>query len=352
MVAVVAACTGADRSEYVLGAAGPWTPGFGQMNKRGMELAVEEINARGGIRGVRLRIDYQDDGGEGARAAAIAQRFVDNLSISAVVGHVTSGAMLAAAPVYDGNLPAVATTASSPALTGISPWAFRVISSDSANGAELARAAGALGLTRASILYENNGYGRGLAGVFRDAFKGEILSLDPIDVAITDAEPYISYIRTRRPDLVFVASTAEPGLVVLREAQRQNLTATFMGGDGWSGIVADPSSEGAIVGAPFSADDDRPEARAFVEAFRNKFGIVPDGNAALAYDAVKVIATAIAEAGPDRRRIRNWLADIRENDAPRGATGPIRFRSDGDPVGRGIVLTRVRGGRLTVERVQ
>ena len=349
-LAALAACAGNNRSEYVLGASGPWSPGFGQMNRRGIELAVEELNAKGGIGGVKVRIDFQEDSGEGRRAAAIAQRFVDNPSIIAVVGHVTSGAMLAAAKIYDGNLPAVATTASSPALTGISSWTFRVISSDSANGIDLARAAATLGLKRVCILYENNGYGRGLASVFRNAFRGEVLSLDPIDVGIKDAEPYISYIRTRRPDLVFIASTAEPGVVLLREARRQNLAVTFMGGDGWSGIVSDPSSEGALVGAPFSPNDQRAEARAFVEAFRRKYQTIPDGNAALAYDATRVIAAAIGEVGPSRPKVRDWLAGISERNAPRGATGPIRFRADGDPVGKGILLTRVRSGRLIVER--
>ena len=343
------ACGGSAPDEYVLGAAGPWTPGFGQMNRRGIELAVSEINARGGIRGVNLRVEFRDDSGQGGRATEIAQGFVDNPAISAVIGHVTSGAMLAAAQVYNGHLPAVATTASSPALTGISPWAFRVISSDSANGTALARTAASMGLTRASILYENNGYGRGLANVFRTTFQGEVLSIDPIDVAIKDAEPYVAYLRVRRPDLVFIASTAEPGLVVLREARKQNLVATFMGGDGWSGIVSDPSSEGALIGAPFSSNDPRAEARAFVAAFERRFQITPDGNAALAYDATNVIAAAIADVGGDRRRIRDWLANIPANDPPRGATGQIRFRQDGDPVGKSIVLTRVRSGRAIVE---
>ncbi|HKS05581.1 MAG TPA: ABC transporter substrate-binding protein [Gemmatimonadaceae bacterium] len=351
-LAVVLSCGGPARDEYVLGASGPWTPGFGQMNRRGIELAVSEINARGGIKGVRLRVEFQDDSGQGGRATVIAQQFVDNPAISAVVGHVTSGAMLAAAKVYDGHLAAVATTASSPALTGISPWAFRVISSDSANGSELARAATALGLRRASILYESNGYGRGLANVFRNSFQGEVLSIDPIDVAIKDAEPYIAYLKQRRPDIVFVASTAEPGVVVLREARKQNLVATFMGGDGWSGVITEPASEGALIGAPFSPNDQRAEARAFVDAFQKRYQMAPDGNAALAYDATNVIASAMAEVGGERAKIRDWLANIPANDAPRGATGQIRFRTDGDPVGKSIVLTRVRGGRPTVETIK
>jgi branched-chain amino acid transport system substrate-binding protein len=322
------------------------------MNRRGMELALGEINGAGGIKGKKLRIDFQDDAGEGSRAAQVAQKFVDNASISAVIGHVTSGAMVAAAQVYDGHLPAVATTASAAALTGISPWAFRVISSDSANGGDLAVAAGRLGLTHVCILYENNSYGRGLANAFRGSFKGEVLSLDPISGALSNAEPYIAYFKQRHPDLVFVAGTEASGMVLLREARKQNLPATFMGGDGWTGVVADVASEGALVGAPFTAEDDRPAAKAFVQAYRAKYNAEPDGNAALAYDATKLLAAALGAVGPDRQKIRDWLAGLTERTAVRGATGAIRFKPDGDPVGKGITLTRVHDHRLLVEKLK
>lgn len=351
LLASAVACGSANHAEFVLGAAGPWTQGFGKMNRNGIELALAEINAKGGIKGSRLRIEFQDDSGEGSRAVVIAQKFVENPAISAVIGHVTSGAMQSAATVYSGHVAAIATTASSPALTGISPWAFRVISSDSVNGIDLAKAAGRLGLLRVCILYENTTYGRGLIEAFRNAYKGELLSVDPISGDIKNAEPYIAYFKLRRPDLVFVAGTEASGMVLLREAKKQNLAATFMGGDGWTGVVADPASEGALVGAPFSADDERPAARAFVTAYRAKFGADPDGNAALAYDATKLLAAALAAVGADRTKIRDWIAGLNERTAVAGASGPMRFRLDGDPVGKGITLTRVHNGRLLVEKL-
>src|SRR5512133_3856169 len=122
-----------------LGTAGPWTEGYGLMNKRGMDLAVADINAAGGVRGRPLELVSRDDGGSAVKATAIAQEFVADPNIVAVVGHVNSGAMVAAARVYDGHLAAVATTATAPDLTGVSPWVYRVISSDSTNGLDIAR---------------------------------------------------------------------------------------------------------------------------------------------------------------------------------------------------------------------
>lgn len=335
-------------TDVVFGAAGPWREGYGAMNKRGMDLAVEEINAAGGIRGRPLRIIDRDDAADGKKATAIAQEFVGNARISAVIGHVNSGTMVAAAKIYDGALPAVATTATSPDLTGISPWVFRVIASDSATGVDLARFAQRRGHTRAAILYENDSYGRGLAAAFRRSFDGTIVSIDPIPSGAGNFEPYVAYLAKIAPDLVFVAGTEASGMAILREAQRQQFAPDFLGGDGWTGVVGEPAAEGSYVGAPFTASDQRPEAQRFVAAFRRKYSLTPDGNAALAYDATKLLARIVEQVGPERVAIRDRLAELDETNAYRGVTGAIRFHATGDPVGKNVVIARVHGGELIV----
>jgi branched-chain amino acid transport system substrate-binding protein len=339
-----AACTarGSGGAPYTIGAAGPWQLSHGHATRLGVELAVREINAAGGINGHALELKEADDRADGAIAAQVAQRFVDDPTISAVVGHVTSGAMVAAAQVYDGHLAAVATSASSPDLTGISPWAFRVISSDSANGADMARFAARTGHKRAAILYENDNFGRGLASAFRSNFPGEIVNFDPIRADAKNREVYIAYFKLRQPDIVFVAGVIGSALPILTEARREGLKTDFMGGDGWTPITEHPEvSEGAYIGAPFAPTDPRPEAQKFVAAYKAAYGgAEPDGNAALGYDATKVIAAALAAVGPDRAKIRDWLATLALPYA--GATGPIRFLPSGDPAGKSITMTRVR----------
>ncbi len=349
-LAVLGCSAGGTDSALVLGAAGPWTEGYGQMCRKGIELARDEINAGGGIRRTRLEIRFEDDSASGVVATRVAKAFVDDAAVLGVVGHMSSGAMLAAAHVYNGHLAAVATTVTAPELSGISPWIVRVISSDSANGVQLAEAAMRLGLKRASILYENDGYGRGLSASFRAAFKGRVISNDPISGDITSAEPYVAWFKRERPDVVLVAGNDASALVVLREARRQQLATQFIGGDGWTPIVQDTAaSDGALIGAPFTPEDPRPDARKFVAAFRAKFHMDPDGNAALGYDATRTLARAIDSEGPDRSAIRDWLHGLTAQTAVAGATGPIRFLPSGDRVGNGIVLTRARKGRLVLE---
>ena len=347
----LAACT-ATNDPYVVGAVGPWQQGYGLQNLQGVQLAAEEINKAGGIDGHALQVITRDDAGDGPQAAKIAQEFVRNQKISAVIGHVNSSGMLSAAPIYDGRLVAVATSATSPDLTGISSWVFRVISSDSLNGIALANFAsrfGQRGPTSIAVLYENNTYGRGLADSFRRSFHGEIVSLDPINADLLTAEPYIAYLKSRKPKIVFVAGRVATGLKILQEAKRQGFNPIFVGGDGWQGILADTAtSEGAYIGMSFTPEDPSPRARTFVTAFKKKFNTVPDAHAALAYDATYLIAQALKEKGPDRRAVRDYLRSLNRETAYAGLTGPAFFEDTGDPVGMRFRVLRVHNGRLTV----
>jgi branched-chain amino acid transport system substrate-binding protein len=348
----VAAC--GDTNSYTLGAAGPWQEGYGIQNKLGVELAANEINAAGGINGHHLNIIERDDKADGMAAASIASEFVATPAISAVVGHVNSGGMLSAARVYDGALAAVATSATSPDLTGISPWAFRVISSDSLNGIALANFASGFSGTGgaapvAAVLYENNTYGRGLADSFKRAFKGTILSIDPIDADLKNAEPYVSYLKLRQPQIVFIAGRVPSGSAILREAKRQGFQPAFIGGDGWQGIAPDTAiSEGVYIGMSFTPEDTTAAARAFVSSFQNHYHLVPDAHAALAYDATKLLAEALRARGPDRRAIRDYLAGLTPETAYSGLTGRIWFEKTGDPVGIRFKVLRVHNGLLTL----
>jgi branched-chain amino acid transport system substrate-binding protein len=116
---ILAACR--DSGSYTLAAAGPWTEGYGLQNRLGVKLAVDEINAANGINGHHLNLIERDDKADGGQAAVVASEFVANEDVSAVVGHVNSGGMLSAARVYDGELAAVATSATSPVSWQRSP---------------------------------------------------------------------------------------------------------------------------------------------------------------------------------------------------------------------------------------
>lgn len=346
LVLLLSACE-AGGGEVAIGTAGPFEEGYARMVRRAVEMAVDEINDEGGVRGTRLTVVAQDDGGDGVKAARIAEQFLADAKVKAVVGHANSGAMVGAARVYDRGLVSVIPSATSPELTGVSPWVYRVTTNDSTNGANLARFAAGLRARRVAVLYENNTYGRGLAAAFRAAYPGELVGVDPIAGDGSLVEPFISYYKQVAPDLVFVAGTELSGQALLREARRQGFATRWVAGDGWSGVVTDTAaSEGVYVAVPFSIRDTRAEAVRFVDAFRSRYGVEPDANAAMAYDATRLLARAMTVVGFERDAIRGYLATVRGERSYAGVTGALRFRPDRDPDRSGFVMTQARGGTL------
>ena len=166
---------------------------------------------------------------------------------------------------------------------------------------------------------------------------------------LPSAEPYISYLKSRKPRIVFVAGRVSSGLKILQEAKRQGFSPIFVGGDGWQGILADTvMSEGTYIGMSFTPEDPSPRARTFVAAFKKKFNTAPDAHAALAYDATYLIAQALKEKGPDRRAVRDYLRSLNRETAYAGLTGPAFFEDNGDPVGMRFRVLRVHNGLLTM----
>lgn len=340
---------GCDRQEPILvGAAGPFGRGRGEGDGlRGIQMAVDELNAGGGIDGRRVELLVRDDSGQGEQATVIAQEFVSRREVVAVAGHMTSPAMLAAARVYDGRLPAVATGASSPELSGISRWVFRVVPSDTAAGRQMAEFAARLGARRVGILYQNDSYGRGLAGAFRRHYRGTVLGQDPFQDGERNFAPFLRFYRERQADLLVVVCTMSSAPAFLQQAH--GMDVRILGAEGWAGVVAMPAlSEGVYMTAPFNPADPRPASQLFVRRFRERFGRLPDHNAALGYDAMTAIAAALQSAGPDRAAIRRYLASTDSAESREGVTGMLGFNASGDPVGRRGMVLQVRDGALVV----
>lgn len=350
LIGLTLACSRSD-APIVIASAGPWaTQPYAQAAKQGIELAIAEVNEKGGIHGRRVEWRARDDEASGAKAAQIANEFLASPEVVAVVGHVNSGAMVAAARVYDAGLPAVAISTSSPDLTGISPWVFRVISSDSVNGIDAARFAQRMSFKSAAVLYENDSFGRGFADAFRRAYRGQLVAMEPVPSdSISNYEPYIAYLKSRQPDLVLMVTVEGPGIGLVREARRQQLGAAILGSDGWSGMDRYPGdANGIYVAQPFTATDPRPDARRFVSAFQARYGGVPNANSALGYDAMMVVINAIKAVGANRAAIREYLASSSRRRPYAGVTGQISFDSTGDVRNKPFVMTRLEGNQFVV----
>ena len=317
-----------------------------------MQLALDEINRAGGILGGRaLGMVVHDDDGKGENAARIAGAFVANPDVMAVIGHMTSDAQLAAARVYDGKLVAVSTGATSPLLTGISRWVYRMVPSDVATGASLAKLAERKGWRRAVILYENDPYGRELLGAFRTGYHGTVVRADAIEDGSEDLDPFVRLYAREAPDMILLVCPGRSATAFLRLASEHDLRAAIVGAETWSDEAKRyTGSEPIFVHTPVDLTPHDPAMARFVAQFQSRLHRMPSHNAVLAYDATKLFATALRETGPSRAGLQTYLRELGREHRFVGTTGPLRFDGNGDVVGAEGVTLRATHPGLEVER--
>ncbi|PYO96745.1 MAG: hypothetical protein DMD60_09230 [Gemmatimonadetes bacterium] len=326
---------------------------------RAAQLAVNQLNARRGIRGRKLELRVVDDSGNEDTAVRVAEQLYADPAVVGVVGHLSSGTSLAAARVYGGGATPIAVispSASSPDLAGINPYVFRVCPSDLQHGPQLARFAWqTLGARRAGIIYLNNDYGRGLRRTFAGEFArlgGTVLEADPYMPATSSLEPYLSRMRRAGADVLLLAAERPGAELALREMRTLGLGWPVLGGDALTGIEADGSLvEGLRLSSAYLSDRGDERNAAFVADYARAFpGQRPDHRGAGAYDIVLLLARAIDRAGADRRAIRDYLARVGRGQPPyEGVTGTIAFDGNGDAAGKTVVIGIVRNGRLVTE---
>lgn len=348
----------------VIGLAGPFSQPQGEAMRRAAELAVAQINAQGGARGGRggrpLQLEVVDDSGSEDTAVRVAGRLYTDPAVVAVVGHLGSPATRAAARIYGvGPHPValISPSASSPDLGGINPYFFRVCPSDLRQGPPLARFAWQrLGARRAGIIYTNDGSGRGVRRAFADEFArlgGTIVEADPFVATTRSLEPYLSRMRrTGGVDVLVVAAERTGAERVLREMRALGVRWPVIGSDALTGIeAAGALAEGVHLSTAYLPDRKDERSATFVADYaRASEGLRPDYRGAGTYDIVFLLARAIADAGPKRRAMREYLARLGRGTPPfEGVTGAIAFDDNGEVSGRQIGIGVVRDGRLVTE---
>ncbi|MGH7458342.1 MAG: ABC transporter substrate-binding protein [Longimicrobiaceae bacterium] len=353
-LALLPGCGDAGRDALTFGLAGPFGESYGASMQDGAELARDEINRAGGVNGRPLEFLARDDGADPEQGIEVSQELLAAPQVVAVIGHVNSGVVTASAPIYDRGLPAVATSATAPVIGQLSDWLFRVASSDSANAVALAERSAELAADRTGLLYENNAYGRGLALSFITALAGfgaAPLETDPYLESTEDFYPYLERLRRQGVRLIFIAGLQAGAAEIISQAREMGIDARFIGGDGVEGLVTmGETYNGTLVGLMYHPDAS-PRAAEFAELFRAEYGREPDSFAALAYDAVMLVARAAEEGGASRSAIRDYLAGVGRDGGSepyRGVAGTIRFDQHGDPVDKRFDIGVIRDGEIVL----
>ena len=349
----------AGRNPIYIGIAGPFSEARGASMQLAARLAAKQLNDQGGIAGRPVRLVFADDSSLENVVVRDAKAFVDSDRVVAVVGHLSSGPTRAALGVYTGAgdpIPLITPSASSPDLSGLSPWLFRICPSDLAHGTQLARfARERLNARRAAVIYTNDDYGRGVRRTFVSEFRalgGTVLEQDPYLVTHGSPEPFLTRLRgLGGPDVLVLAAQRVEGEAVLRELRAQHLRWPVIGGDALVGIETDgPLADGVRVSATYLSDRTGERNDAFVTAYARAYGQRPDHRGAGAYDVIMLLAQAIRQVGAQRDAIRRYLGTVgHTRPAYEGVTGRIAFDAAGDVPDKPVLIAVAHGGRLVTE---
>jgi branched-chain amino acid transport system substrate-binding protein len=368
LAALLLAACGGDRETIVLGVAGPMKEANGISVRNAAQMAVDEINARGGIGGRNLELRIADDEKSEKRGIEVARELREDERVVAVIGHVNSAVSVKAATIYNSlsdSVPGepvveISPASSAPALTGAGPWTFRVTPTDLEFSPALARhARERLGSRSAAVLYANDEYGQGVTSTFEAAFRqqgGQIVSADPYLPAVAKdpqaLDPYLVRAMRRGADALVIGGQADAGVTIIQAARRLGFTGPILGSDGITGVKdAGAIGEGVFVSSAFLADSQEPRARQFVAEYRRRYSKSPDHRAAQAYDIVYLLRDAIDRAGTGRAAIRAHLEKVGNGAPPHeGVSGRIQFDKNGDVVRKPVLIGVVRRGELVTAR--
>ena len=356
LLAGVLAC-GFSSKPVRIGLAGALSDPVGLPMKRAAELAVEEINASGGIGGRRLELLERDDYADADSAVFVAGDLYD-AGVSAVIGHLFSSTTLAAAPVYNGGsdpVAAISPSSSSPDISTVGDYTFRICPSDLAHGTALARwVHDTLRLGRGAVLYLNDQYGRGVRQAFvRDFTRrgGTLVAIDPYLGDTPDVRPYLDRLAKQGGvEFLVVAGNRNEAEEILRQARSRGLQMPVLGADGLEGIEeAGAIAEGVYLSAAYLPSLHTPANLAFLKAYRKKFPSagLPNQPAAATYDAVYLLRDVIERAGSDRAAVRRELARVGTGTPPfKGVTGTVAFDIRGDVPNQAVYIGEVQDGAV------
>lgn len=321
--------------------------------KNGIELAIADINRKGGVFGRPLEAIYKNDNSEVIVGKRIAQEFAEDPRVDMVIGHFDSFISLPTSIAYEYfGLLMLSPGSTDPKLTEQGfKRVFRTIPNDRKVGHQLAGVAQAQGFKKMVIIYEQSDYGRQLANAIE--FRSEEIGIRiqdrlAYDPGIHDYRLIFAKLKLIDFDGIFFAGFGEDAQHMIVRARQEGFNVPVLGGNGLDTrhlFDEDPAAvEGTLVLSVFHIDNPNPYVQHFRARFQEVYGEEPDAWAAQGYDAMQILAHGIRHAQSlDPNRIAEALHSI---ESWYGVTGPHRFNETGDVMDKPMVLKIVKNGRL------
>lgn len=327
---------------------------YGEAFKRATELMAKKVNAAGGVNGKNIELQILDDKNDAKEAANVAQKLVANKDVAAVVGHFSSTACLAAAPIYQrGGLIELSPTSSHPDFTKQGTYMFRNINTQATEGPILANfAAKDLNAKKIAVVYVNNDWGITAKDNFIKSVKPLGADITAVEAFIAgqtkDFTPTLTKIKGTNPDLLFIAAMYSETGMITQQLKQINYTVPMLGTSSLNNEqlikLAGPAVEGLYLTNNFYAGTPDPNVQSFVKEFKEAYKVEPDQFAAVAYDSLGMLVEALKKSGPDRAKLRDELAKIKDY---QGVTGKTSFNDNRDVL-KDMVIMQIKDGKFTL----
>jgi len=325
--------------------------GYGKWMERGIDLAVEDVNASGGISGRKLEVIVEDSKSDN-RAGVDAANKLTSVDHVPVIMTTLTGVTQAVIPVTERSKVILFTSATAPGLTEQGKYVFRN-ATNVAN--EVDRMVSAckddLHLGRVAMIYLNNPVGVWAHDYFRKSFAsigGELVAAQSFQPDATDFRTQLLRVKAADPEALYIMGYQQDGLI-MKQARELGIRCQFLGAIDCELPevirIAGPAAEGTIyTKASFDATSGDAAVRSFAVRYRERYGEEPEVYGATMYDATRIIADAIRAVGTNPDRLRAHILAIK---GYLGVSGTTTFLPNGD-VQKPVELKMIKDGKYVV----
>jgi branched-chain amino acid transport system substrate-binding protein len=330
---------------------------YGTPIRKGLELALREINGSGGINGQKIELLVEDEQGKKEEAITVFKKLIFQDKVLMLFGPTLSNSAQASDPVaQSAKVVVFGTSNTADGITSIGNYVFRnSVTEADILPVTLRVAAQKTGLKKVAVLYGNDdiftksGYDN-FKKALRD-LKIPVTTTETFAKGDVDFKPQLTKIKASNPEAIVLSALVAEGAPILVQARQAGITLPFIGGNGMNSPrvfeLAKDSSDNLWVGSPWSVENSAAENKRFIAAYQKAYAAVPDQFAAQAYDAMHIVAQALTKTKlsgrleADRISLRDTLPGTQWT----GATGPFKFRQvrgrDGKPAGYDAVQTAI-----------
>lgn len=361
LAAMIGGCGGADKTpaksngaakmgviSYLTGAGAA----YGESIRQGLELARDEINAKGKV---KIDLVFEDSKGEKNEAINAANKLIHKDNVLAILGPTLSSEMFAIGPmVNQEGVPIMGTSLTVEGITEIGDYVFRnSLPESAAIPQSIKRAKAKYNLKKVAIMYsDNNDLAVSGYKTIQQTLKEEgieVLGVETFADKNTDFSAQLTKIATLKPDAIMVAGLYQEAALILKKARELGINVPVVGNNGFNSPQliksAGAAADGAVVASPWFPGKEDPKVKKFIADYKAKYNKEPDQFAAQAYDALQIMAIALEKSGSttDRKKLREQLAAVKDYD---GVTGKFAFDAKRNPAMDVNVLV-VKDGKFT-----